>query len=734
MKLKRIVTSALALTLGFTLASPALAAETADQRLTKVTQQVKATLGIGDEYTEFFGEPNETLLGTKWSLNWTGEDKSLSVSATEAGKVLSMNLGVATPDTREDKYGPAFPAMTQAQAKEKAKAFLSKVLTEGESAVFDDSWDSGERLGATQYGFGGTIYLNGLPTPMSFRAWVSVAQGDVTSFWRDDESQYVGGIPAPDSTTTADAARALLRDTLDFELIYVQDGAGDKAVLRYVPKSGDDYYVDARTGKLVDLTELRKGMLENASGGAAAADKAEEENGVRFESAVAAPELSTAELEGIAKLEGVLTKEELDAKVRAWSALKLSGFELSGVSYSVADKKALTAVENGEGPQENTVTARLSYNKLVDKSVSRRTVVVDAFTGELQSMSGYNPYDETDGKTSKAAAQQKGEDFLKTLWPEQFGKCALYTSTDAEERKASEAWVFTFAQKVNGYFFPSNTITVRVSADDGAIMGFSKGFDDTVTFDSADGLITLDAAKTAWVNLYPVELSYIAVPVRLDLMGADVRPLIHAGYTYYNALKPGYELGQTDTWYSGVDAKTGEPVQEKGYEPEKIAYTDIDGHWAQAALAELALYGVGWYEEKAQPNAPLTQIAYVALLCSADGYRYIPGESSADDLYDYAVRRGLLTKEQRQDDKALTRGEMVQMMLDSLGYGSVAGLKGIFRCDFTDAAEIPADFMGYAALAQGLGLVKGDAAGNFAAGRTSTRAEAATMLWQYMKR
>ena len=69
---------------------------------------------------------------------------------------------------------------------------------------------------------------------------------------------------------------------------------------------------------------------------------------------------------------------------------------------------------------------------------------------------------------------------------------------------------------------------------------------------------SLDAAKTAWVNLYPVELSYIAVPVRLDLMGADVRPLIHAGYTYYNALKPGYELGQTDTWYSGVDAKTGE--------------------------------------------------------------------------------------------------------------------------------------------------------------------------------
>ncbi len=143
---------------------------------------------------------------------------------------------------------------------------------------------------------------------------------------------------------------------------------------------------------------------------------------------------------------------------------------------------------------------------------------------------------------------------------------------------------------------------------------------------------------------------------------------------------------------------------------------------------------MGWFGGKADPNGQLTQVDYVALLASSDGYRYVPGEDDADHLYDYAVRRGILTKAERSDAKTLTRGEMVKMMLDSLGYKAVANLKDIFKCGYADAASIPDELMGYAALAQGLGLVKGDGQGNFAADRTSTRAEAAVMLWQYMKR
>ena len=143
---------------------------------------------------------------------------------------------------------------------------------------------------------------------------------------------------------------------------------------------------------------------------------------------------------------------------------------------------------------------------------------------------------------------------------------------------------------------------------------------------------------------------------------------------------------------------------------------------------------MGWQGGRAYPDGALTQMAYVALLASADGYRFDPAEDKADDLYSYAYSRGILAKGEREDGKVLTRAECVRLLLDSVGYGSVAKLPGIFRCDFADAAAIPAEDLGYAALAQGLGIVGGDAQGNFAPGRSCTRGEAAAMLWQYMKR
>ena len=82
-------------------------------------------------------------------------------------------------------------------------------------------------------------------------------------------------------------------------------------------------------------------------------------------------------------------------------------------------------------------------------------------------------------------------------------------------------------------------------------------------------------------------------------------------------------------------------------------------------------------------------------------------------------------------DKILTRGETVKLLLDSAGYGPIARFQGIYRCSYADEASIPAAYYGYAALAQGLGVIQGDG-GAFAAGRTATRAEAAAMIYNLL--
>lgn len=741
MKLKKLAAILTAGALTLSMAAPALAAEAADARLTRVTLAVKGTLDISDEYTEFYGEPDETALGTRWSLSWSSDGEQLQITATDAGKIISLNRwenGKAQPVyvSTLGQSTPAFPPMTMAQAKAHAQAFLDKVLSSNEKVEFEEN--ESESLSATSYTFRGPVKLNGLASPMNVSVRVRLSDGEVTRFWREDVSDYAGEPANPTTATTTEKAREQLRSTLDMRLEYVldwdgKDGSEKKAVLRYLPNSTDEFYVDAATGELVNLTELREKLRRDTEAGSnMTANKFMASGALDAAAPEAAPTLTPTELEGVAKLEDVLDKEALDKKIRAWSELGLDKYTLGAANYSV-DRET------------SEVTAWVSYAKNTGEGIYRRNVTVNAKTGELISMYGYGPSryeiqviggkEEKEPKTISAKnAQAKASVFLTKLWPTQFAKTGVYNGPDADEK--ATGWSFTFAQKENGYFFPGNSISASVDAD-GYITGFSKDFDDDVTFDSADGLVSMDAAVNAWCESYAVELAYMAIPMALD-MREQFMPLRNAGYTYYNALKPGYAFGDQDGWCSGVDAKTGKVVREEWSEAEKMAYSDLDGHWAKDILDELARFSVGWLGGKAEPDKTLTQLDYLKLLASMDGYtvteREENGEESWNWLYDYAYRRGLLTKEERSEDEAVTRAGMVKMLLNSLGYGAVAQLPGIFRCDFADAESIPAADLGYAALAQGLGIISGDGEGNYAPTRTSTRAEAAVLVWNYLKR
>ncbi|MEA4955220.1 MAG: hypothetical protein VB096_06875 [Pseudoflavonifractor sp.] len=714
MILRRLAAAALTVVLGASLTAPALAegTQTADARLIQVTQAVKDTLSVSDDYTQFHGEPSETPLGIRWNLNWNGESKGLSVTATEAGKVLSMNLW-EEEGSRQNSFGPSFPATSKAQAKTSAEKFLNRVLTEGETPVFEER--GGTSLSSSDCSFWGSIRLNGLPSPLNFHLQVRLSDGAVTSFWRDDPSEYAGTLPSAVTATDAATAAKLLKTTLALRLEYVRAGEGEPAVLRYLPESRHDFYVDAAAGTLVDLTALREKLAQTyAKGGEGSTNTAASES-------AADRGLTEAELTGAAQLKGTLDSAALDAAVQAWKELGLRSYQLSETHYFV-------------NQETGSVSAQLTYGKNTALGISRRIVTADARTGALESMSSFDPYDESAAaKLTQSASQARGEAFLKALWPDQFAVTAAYQQPAVLKRSSAED-SFVFAQKVNGYFFPDNVLRVEVSSLDGSIVGFSRDFDDTVTFASADGLISESAALDTWAGSYPVELAYVAVPVELDLSADEFAPLLKAGYRYFNALKPGYALGEQKTWYAGVDAQTGELVESDTWENPSIRYDDLDGHWAKTAFVELADYQVGWLGGKARPDGALTQLDCVALLASADGYLFDPASGDPDDLYRYAFQRNILSREARADNAILTRMDTVKLLLNSLGYGSVAQLKGIYRCDFKDAASISSDNLGYAALAQGLGMAAGDAAGNFTAERPATRAEAAVMLWNYMKR
>jgi hypothetical protein len=725
--MKKLLSLLLALTLTGALAVPAAAAEeSVDDRLAAVTARVKETLDLDTEdYTDFYGEPEDNPLASAWSLEWYGEGKSLSVTAVEPGKVLSYYRYDEDQTSSSDRLTLSFPAGDRDSAKAAALAFVDRVLDENETAVWNESGSTSVSLRTTRYRFSGEILVNGLSADLTFSVSVSCQDAQVLSFYRDSlEGSILEELPAPDAAVTAQQAAAALRDTLALRLEYVLPAGEDThAILRYLPESGDDYYVDAATGELVDLTDLFRQTAGNGNMTTGSTDSATSE-----EASAADSGLSSAEQAGIAKLEGVLDRDTLDAKVRAVTALGLDGYTLASVSYSVDRDSA-----ESETP---AVTAALRYGKQVGSATWQRTAVVDARTGQLRSV--YSSARQTEDAPAltvdAAAAQQAAEDFLAALVPEQFAKTALYRSSDAQDSQWSVSHSFTFAQQENGYFYTGNAFYIGVDATDGSISSYSGYFDDAVTFEDPDGILSMDAAIDAWLATYQVSLRYVLTPAAIDLSLPEYPALSALGLSYLYRPVVGYQL-ERDTYLYGIDAKTGQSAAPNWETETDLTYDDLTGHWVQEKVEALAQYGVGYAGGAFLPGKTLTQLDLIALLVSTQGYRcQLDDGDSVDDLYQRAYSAGLLKRADRDDAAVLTRAQTVQMILDAAGYSGVAKLEGIFRTSFTDDAEIPAAFYGYAALAQGLGVVGGVPGQAFRPTAPCTRAEAAAMLYNLMSR
>lgn len=722
--MKRLLSLTLAAALLAALTLPAAAAEDSqDARLAKVTAQVKKTLALDTEaYETFRGGLSENLTPV-WELSWESDRRSLSVSALEDGTIVSLYRWEYDPSPSDVRAAfPTFPESGGEADRETAEAFLSQVLRQGEAVELKDR-EGGLSLGSSSgSSWSGTMVLNGLPSPLHYS--IRVSGGVVEHFDRDvPEGAVVSGVPSPDAPADAAKAREDLEGTLKLQLEYVLAKPGDtQAVLRYVPEKGaHDFLVDAKTGELLDLTELEakmdRGLARNtAAGGAVPMAKAE----------MSADEagLTKAEQEGVRQLEGVLSQEDLDKALRAQSAYGLRGYALTGASYETLPAK--------EG-QKGQVTCTLRYARTDAGERLTRNLTVDAKTGDVESVWSSAPYGR-EKKLTEEEALKKAEAFLKTYRPD--WDLTLY-SRDGGVRPLRESggpdWQFTFARKVNGLPFPANAVYIGMDASDGSVYALSSSWDEDIAFDSANGLVSMETALSAWAGTCEPVLAYRNVPQKLTKAGPAQAKLMEQGMEYYYGLRLTYGLERTET-YGGVDAKTGEPVREtQGSAREPLTYTDLAGSAAKADAEKLAEYGAGYAGGKFRPAKSVTQWELVALISSLRGAPLEPEAVEKDgreSAYYEAYRLGLLRSSERRDDAVLSRADVIKMLLDASGYGPAARLGGIYTCGYADKSSIPEEGLGYAALAQALGL----ASGTYAGSQTATRGEAASMLCRVLER
>ena len=104
----------------------------------------------------------------------------------------------------------------------------------------------------------------------------------------------------------------------------------------------------------------------------------------------------------------------------------------------------------------------------------------------------------------------------------------------------------------------------------------------------------------------------------------------------------------------------------------------------------------------------------------------------ADSIYEECVRERVLTKDERDDSAAVTREQAFVYMIRLAGYDSVASLSDIYKVSYADGDKLSDGLIGYAAILSGMGIIEGDG-GNIRPKDSITRAEAAVMLYRYMK-
>ena len=708
--------------------------DAADARLARVTQLVKDRLELDTEvYTSFEGYVSEAELGTTWNLNWNAPDLYLNVNALEDGTVVGYWFNDNTESYSYSSYLPVFPKTDPQKAKAAAQAFLDKILDPATESVELADPTNVNSWGRSQCTFNGNIKLNGLASPLSYYITVRTSDNAVISFHRDAPStSFLGNIPSKTPAVSQSDAANALKTTLNLELRYVTSEDNEKkAVLRYVPKDQQVKYVDAQTGALVDPSNA-KGIYY---GDAGVTEEAEMSMAADMANGSAKRALTQVELEGVEKLEGVLPKETLDRLIRAESAYKLDGFNLSTANY-----RLVKAEDAPEGVESVYCTLRYvskdsenggGQDRIFYGETQSRTFSVNARTGEVRSLYGSGSWDKN---RVPAISPEQAEEIAANFWSRFFRSASqtpLYDKTD-NTANGAYSYGFTFVRQVNGYFFPENAASVEIDCMTGAVCGVNYAYDYDVSFDAPKNLISAETALNAWMDTYDVTLAYRYLSKELNAAdGALESKLIDIGYTQFYSLFLSYGL-ERETNISGIDAKSGAPVEPKPYD-NTISYRDVDGVDAEADILRLASYRVGYDGGLYRPEKALTQWDAVCLLASTQGYRIDPDNATDDqknDIYSAVYRMGALKRDERNDNALLNRGDVIKLLLNAAGYGSVAKLNGIFTCSYTDKADIPAADMGYAALAEGLGL----ASGTYNANGAVNRAALAVLLCRVLDR
>jgi hypothetical protein len=121
------------------------------------------------------------------------------------------------------------------------------------------------------------------------------------------------------------------------------------------------------------------------------------------------------------------------------------------------------------------------------------------------------------------------------------------------------------------------------------------------------------------------------------------------------------------------------------------------------------------------------------MMLIATGNYQVPREKEGQEekIIEAAVRAGLIKKGEVKPEDPILRELMAAVLVRAMGFERVASIHDIYLIKAKDASSVNPAYRGHAAIAMGLGLIRG-VSGNFLPQAEVTRAQAAVALVRFM--
>lgn len=661
-----------------------ITADEMDKELENLILSVKERIDVPKECTEFNYNVQSGEEGDIYFFHWMTKDNdsiNIYVSVEKDGNIINYSGNNYTYRGEQSFLAK----VSYEKGLENAKDFITKI-----EAPYKDELRLSEQANITQgteYDYVFDHYVNGIKVKdRKVEVFVNKQTGEVIEF--RGPRTYKGTYGNSQAKLSLDAAKKAYIEKIEIPLVYRLYYDYEKESTRsfpaYIVYNTSNKAIDAITGEVITPYSDNSHMWE-ASKSAEAGDVA-----------MGKGELSPQEQKAVDETQLLLSKYEAKQKAQQYFP-------------RIKESKIQDATLTKRGNEQQYVWELYLLNENPHQTIY---LSINAMTGEILSYRCYVDYlnegKNVNEEVKEEVIKEKVESFLKNIAKEKYpltrynnGNQEMVITASEEETYS----IYEYERLVNGISVMGDGLTVVYDKQLDEITVYYNVWNDT-NFKDIKGAVGEDK---------------IADHIGLELMYID-KDKNHKVLAYAH-----------DEQIMAFDPFTGNRISYYGGEPQyntkqRTFYDDVKGHPKEAIIKKLFDSGIMLPGKSLRPDEDINQVDFLRLVLKDSREN-----ASEEEIYQKAIYQGILSEDEKDPDRTITKEEAIKYIINGTAYKNVASLTEIYRYPYEDEQEVDEKLKGYVALAYGLGIIEKDKTNLLNPKDTLTRAQAMHMIYNLIK-